>query len=199
MGEKTKLKKLIFKKKKSIRSLTIPQHRKVVSMSLHLTILDRWLVHVGETNSAQVLYQYRSMGKDWREVHVATFSGLYQAQIRIPTIVDNFCKKVVSSHNYRRSLDLWLFGFTMVWERYIFSRNHTSKSEFIFFPRLVIYGMILSRDARLWPWTTHLVSHTITRANNLYTYQSLCTHTTILRFTFRKVLNKLHEVFNALL
>lgn len=33
------------------------------------------------------------MGKDWREVHVATFSGLYKAQIRTPTTADNFLLK----------------------------------------------------------------------------------------------------------
>lgn len=84
----------------------------------------------------------------------------------------------------------------MVQQQYAFRRNHI-EFESGSFPRLAIYGRTLSHDGGKWQPQLP-VSHTFTRVNNQYTFNH-SVPIAILCFTFRRVLNKLHEIFDTLL
>lgn len=72
------------------------------------------------------------MGKDWREVHVATFSGLYKAQIRTPTTADNFLlkKKKKGDCLLTTAEGPWTYDFLALqwWERDNYSGEITLQS-----------------------------------------------------------------------
>lgn len=82
---------------------------------------------------------------------------------------------------------LQLFNFTMVWDQYIFSRNHTWNLEFRSYPRLAMCSELLSR--RPGQQSDKLPDgHMITRIAHL---QPFCTHSALVFVAFSTVLNSL--------
>ena len=95
-----------------------------------------------------------------------------------------------------RWFDFWFFDFTMVWKRYVFSRNHTSNFDL---PGLAICSTILSRDAGQQQWASAPSQSQDHKGKQPVHVQPFSSHTTILFFTFNTVFSKLHEIFNTFL
>lgn len=80
-----------------------------------------------------------------------------------------------------------------------FGRKHISSFEFWSFPRLAIWGIVLSYDARQrWQAAAFTQPHNH-EDKQLIHLLSFCIYTTSLFFIFSTVFSNLHEIINTLL